>query len=341
MKGNWTGIHKLGSGWQAVVSGGSREAPRRTRWFPAGTSLSEMQAWRQQELAARIVESGRNRHASPSLFQDAAARYLNHPDIKRKASYLDRARDVKLWASLFKHRKFSGVTSDQVRKIRDRWATEPRNDHDERPVSPATINLRLRSLSNVYRVLNGLNGYNPVRGVQELATPDPTPRDIPPDAIPRLLAVMPPSVTRARIAVLAYTGQPSGTLAKLKRGDVDTIAATMRLPSRKKGAGHHGDVLPLSREAVDAFHELDKFNGWGPFSRSSLRTSLHRAAKKVLGKVIRPYDLRHTFATQVAARSSDETAVMYLLQHRSPATTRKYYTKGSHFARAKAALDNR
>lgn len=335
-----TGIYAKGNGWRAVI------VPRRGQWissyFPAGTPFSVMQAWRKDEKAKYRLALKNNRKRG-RLGTDIQ-RYLALPHIKQTTNYRERGRMLDFWLEQLGDVDRASVTPMQIAHARGVLMAK---DWHERKLAPRTVNMYVKALQHLYRTLDGKQAYNPVQDVTPLLEPPPRPRDIPADDVPLILAAMqtrgragkgetrpPESKSAARAAVLAATGLPSGTLKKLRKDDVDFTRSLLHLPARKKGTGAPGAVLPLSAEAVAAFRELDRLDAWGSFSNSSLGKSFKRAARAVTKREFYPYQLRHTFATQLAKRTGDETAVAYLLQHKSVATTRKYYTLGSHFDRA-------
>ena len=103
------------------------------------------------------------------------------------------------------------------------------------------------------------------------------------------------SKTKARLAVIAYTGLPHSLLKSLTREMIDWQGKGVTVPARRKG------------DALDC---------WGAFSNSSMLKSFHRAC--VLAKVTpvpRVYDLRHSFATEMYRLTGDPKATAQLLMH--------------------------
>ncbi len=342
-----TGIYPSGNGFRAVVSRG-QDKPQLRRFFPAGTSVATMQAWRKDVQAKSRLK--RKQRASAGTFEGDARKYLRL--VAGLPTFKDRAREIELWIAIFQTRQRDEIAAGEIRGQRDTWAREPRSATDKRPVAAATINKRLRALSNLYTVLDGPRADNPVRDVPELREPTARDRSLPFDRIEAILAQLPDqgrptgkgkgtrptdSQSKARLRVMAYTGWPSGVLAKITPDDLDLDAGLARLPERSKGAGADAVVVPLLPAAVDALKEMARLKCWGPFSRSALRKTFKRAAKKAGHETFRIYDLRHSFATRVARASRDERAVQHLLQHRSLSTTRKY-TIGSVPERALTAI---
>jgi integrase len=80
-------------------------------------------------------------------------------------------------------------------------------------------------------------------------------------------------------------------------------------------------------EAVAAFRLLHRYDGWGPFSRGSLRKALHLACVTAKVPLIRPYDLRHSFGTAVYEATGDIASAQALLDHSDVKQTRRYTMK--------------
>ena len=216
-------------------------------------------------------------------------------------------------------------------------------------LAASTVNHRLRALANLWTVLDGgRRAPNPVREVPEAEEPDHAPRAVPVAIVERILAALPDrgqgirgqsrdaiSKTKARLRVMAWTGIPPGTLGELQAGDVDLEAGTYQPPRRRKGRGSASRRKPLTARGIEAFRQLAAAAAWGPFSPQSARSSFKRAcaeAQKQLAaedvtvdlSTLRPYDLRHTFATEALAATGDLAQVGRLLGHQSSKTTARY-----------------
>jgi integrase len=82
---------------------------------------------------------------------------------------------------------------------------------------------------------------------------------------------------------------------------------------------------------VQAFRAFAQAGAWGPFSRSNVRRAFRLAVSKVETKHpswkldgVRPYDLRHPFATAVYRVTGDLDVTRRLLGHSSSRTTERY-----------------
>ncbi len=315
------GIRKHGAGWRATVSQG-RSHKQIQRHFPKDTDPAVMQAWR-SETQAKLVLTRKQRATRGTFEGDARQRYL--PAVKAMPTYAARKRHIEFWITKFGTRQRDSITSADIRAIRDELATEPRSSTDTRPLGANSINLRLRALSNLYRVLDGPRAENPVRDVPELQEPAPAPRHLDYGLVAKVLEQMPECRTRRQLTVMAYTGWPSGVLSKLSADDVDLELGVARLPARRKGFGAPGVTVPLLPQAIAAL----KAYSWGaPVHPSALRRVLQRAARKVGIGWLRPYDFRHLYGSTLAQVSGDERAAQNILQHASLVTTRRYTLRG-------------
>lgn len=340
----WTGIHRHGNSWRAVVSLG-RNRPPVKRVFQLDTDPREMQEWRADERAKHRLE--RKRRATKGEFAKDARAYL--ASVKAMPTYKERVREIELWIDAFGKTRRDEMTPAVIRRWRDHWLTEsrginPKTGKELPPLSAGTVNKRLRALSNLFRVLDGKQAYNPVRDVEEAREPEATPRALDYPTIERIIGEMrdyaggqwtrreppkdwapaAPALAKVRVRLLAYTGLSPSTLKRLAADDVDLERQLVRLPPRRKGRGVAGAWIPLLPPAIDAFRDLDRLDGWGPFSLRSVRHAFRRAAIRAGVPKVRLHDLRHSLGTLAFDLTGSIDVVMALLQHASPATTKRY-----------------
>jgi integrase len=117
----------------------------------------------------------------------------------------------------------------------------------------------------------------------------------------------------------------------------------MNTPGRKKGHGTKPRRKPLTPLGLAAFQAFDAADGWEkPFSRSSLYRTFTAARDRVVAalrverpdlelaraETMRPYDLRHSFATVASRAIGNEAIVSEFLDHKDRRTTRRY-TQGA------------
>lgn len=234
------------------------------------------------------------------------------------------------------------------------------------PLSASTVNHRLRALENFYSVMLGSKrANNPVRAVPEYEEPEYQPREIPLAIVVDLLAALPDrgpgergkarggvSKSKARLTVMAWTGLPPAQLMAIRAQDVHPATQSVWIAGRKKGKGTEGQERPLTARGLAAFQELQAAGAFGPFTWSTCYRAWRRACAKVEADLtaqrdawlaahpgqeappvpelsrVRPYDLRHTYATLTLRATHDEGATGALLGHSGRKTTRKY-TKGA------------
>lgn len=356
------GIRRHGAGWQARkhVTGGGRP----TKTFALATPFGEMIAWQEdtayQLRRDARPRSPLEQRTQSGLFPDDAKRYLKAvaamDDIRR------RTKDILYWVEKFKARRTAAIDSPDIRTLRDEMLTiGPKMIYRKRtadraaywdavatPLSGSTVNHRLRALSNLWTVL--FPGQpNPVREVPEADETEALPRNLPYDIIERILAAMPDrgqglrfekrrkfSHTKLRLRVMMWTGLPHKQLAMLTEKRVNFSEATLITTKRKKGKGVEPQLLPLLPEAILALRDFFALGATGSFSASSMRQCFLRAVAKVKVQLIaegwpedvldgvRPYDLRHSFGTEMYRSTGSKETAGEFLQHADPRTTDRY-----------------
>lgn len=347
-------------GYRAYVRVRGRLIPKR---FPPDATLDEMQRWRED---TRRVERLMPALAPtpPRGFAGDALRYLE--TVKAMPSIADRRLHVHDWMAVFVDRPHEDITSTEIRAQRDRWLTTgPRRERQRidgawrsvlvpKPLSPHSVNLRLRALENLWTVL-WPNTPNPVRDVPECDEPEARARGESFAIIEELLAAAPartrpvkgvkgsadgPSKSRARIAVMLWTGLAHSQVAQLdEHHHVDYAAMTYIRPRRRKGRrGQRNRTAtterprPLLPQAAEALKHFFAIGAAGPFSRSSLHSSFkrwivaanearvraHQEARRrgtpaLIPMSLRPYDVKHTFGSEAYRASGNIRAVQELL----------------------------
>ena len=260
---------------------------------------------------------------------------------------VERRLHMREWVQVFRHRPRQSIRPHEIRAQRDRWLTEPRTDQRGRPRPPyaaGSVNKRLRALSNLWRVLDGRHAPNPVREVPEADEIEGAPRALPYPVIRAILDAMPDCQTKARLAVLAWTGLAHVQMSGLRPEDVDWEGRSLWIRGRRKGASgkvRKGHRKPITDEAIAELRRFDELDCWGGFSQGSMRNSLARACRRVERRCktdgvevdlsrVRPYDFRHSYATAILASTQDLRTTQRLMLHSSIQTTERY---------ARAAVD--
>lgn len=329
---NVRGIHETPFGYRVYAR---VEGILYSKRFPKDARLTDMKEWRENtRVFARAGALARRAAQTPATgFRADADRYL--AAVKAMPSYQDREHHIEEWADVFGDRPRASITAAEIQTQLHAWR--------HAGLSASSVNHRRTALGHLYRVLDGPAGTNPVRAVPRFSEPAPEPRSLPPAIVRAILKAMPHTVTRARLAVIAATGLPHASLRRLRAEDVDLKGQTMLLPARRKGAGTRPQRVPITPQAVVAFRDLARFDGWGPFDQSSMYKSFRRACRKVekARKVslagVNVYSLRHSFGSQVYAATGDIRATQVLLGHSTPTLTARY-ALGAVDARLQAAI---
>jgi integrase len=218
-------------------------------------------------------------------------------------------------------------------------------------LSAQTCNLRRTALSHLFTTLDGNRARNPVSDVPKFERPEPKPHALPYDVIKATFDVMRPNKTKARLMLMAYAGfRPS----EIKRAEPGDVLPFLDLPEPfcYKRVGKRGKpvMVPLPDEGVEAWRLLIKRNAWGKFSRDNInrdwKAAMKRAGQAQIAKLeqeaagddvveatrlaftpVRCYALRHSYATQLLLKGSDDLSIVQeALGHRDPRTTRIYTT---------------
>ena len=348
------GQRRLPSGkWQVNVQvrvPGEKTPKFLSKTFPGDSLLSDRRAWRERTRVE--ARSGQLTVPERSTFADDAKRYLAAvaalPTIEQRRQHIGE------WVALFGARPRASIKPHEIRAQRDQWLTEPRTDQQGRkrqPLSAGSVNKRLRALSNLWRVLDGRLSPNPVREIPEADEIEGEPRALPYSIIKEILAAMPDvtrappgvpraagSQTKARLAVMAWTGLAHVQIAGLRPQDIDWETPSIWVKGRRKGptgVERKGHRKPITAQAVEALRQFDALDCWGPFSRASMRKSLRTACRKIEAHLqeqgvpidlsqVRPYDFRHSYATALLEATGDLKATQQLMLHASASTTERY-----------------
>lgn len=342
---NLRGLRRHGQGWQASVF--VTGLPRSYRTFPVDTAIEEIQAWRVIERHRLQLQRGEDvivGRLPAGTFAADAERYLK--SVRALRDFRGREYDIARWVDVFGPRRTLTIRPHEIRAQRDIWLTTgPKRVYNKQakawqevdePLAASTVNHRLRALENLFTVLFP-QGYNPVRDVPEAEEPKPEDRSQPYSLLVTILAHMPDrgaperdkkrptiSKSKARLTLMAYTGLTHSQVMQLTPSDLDLTLPAIRVRARHKGKGAAGGWKPLPVDAKAALEGFIAADAFGRFSRHSLRKSWLRACEKADRIGIRPYDLRHSFATRILDVTRDIRATQMLLNHANPKTTERY-----------------
>ena len=212
-------------------------------------------------------------------------------------------------------------------------------------------NLRRTALSHLFSQLDGKGSRNPVADVPKFEQPEPQPHALPADVIRATFEHMRPSATKARLMLMAYGGFRPSEIARAIPEDVEPFLDVPEPCCYKRvGKGGRPLTVPLPPEGVEAWRLLIARNAWGKFSRENInrdwKAAMIRASKSHVAQLraaganqaaidvsvrafspVRCYSLRHSYATQLPMKGSDNLSlVQEALGHRDARTTRIYTT---------------
>ena len=295
------------------------------RHFRRGTDPLVIKQW----LLKQEMKYRREGATRTGRFDDDARAYLEA--VKAMPTFADRQRHIEEWIAVFGSRVRDTIASSEIRAQLQTWRTETRTakvgTHHTKDVvlSASAVNHRRTALMHLYTVLDGKAAHNPVRDVPPFQEPAIVPRAMTYAQIRAVFQAMPDSKSKARLMVLAYTGIPHAQIMRLTEQDVDLRRAVVRVEGRKKGGGTKARSMPLTKDGIAAFKLMRTEDAWGRFSQSTLRRLFREAcaAAKVKG-TFTPYDLRHSFGTEIYRRSGDIRATQLLMGHAKESQTHRY-----------------
>jgi integrase len=317
----------------------------REKAYPLGTDLAVMQRWQLRTKAELMADTPLVAPGGESLAA-AFPRYLATLVGKRRLEESGLARH---WLnSPLATMDRATIVKSQIKAQMATWQTAGH--------AANSINHRVRVLRNVYNELDGEDATHPTDGIKRLREPDPVPRDQPYALLLAIIAWMPDhghastkgqprgkvNLTKARALVMLWTGLPPALLKQVYRVHFNRAAATLAIPSRKKGLGTKPKTIPLLPPAVDALQAFFDAGAAGPFNTSAFykvwQSACARCARELRKLVaaqggdpatvvmphIRPYDIRHSFGSEAWRQTGDMQAVKQLMIHAVLATTERY-----------------
>lgn len=314
-----TGVYKdqFGITIRVSINGEPREFRKDDRGVKYTLTADRGPAWfrdeRKHVLARERLKAENTLRASDTFAHDVH-RYLK--TISSESHRRNAASYLKHWEKAFCDLQSNAITELEVK---ERFAAIGK--------AASTRNHIRRELFVFYQTLNGPHGYNPARNLKAVREKYRDARALSYDVIEQIFATLKPSPTKARLMVMAYTGLPQSLIAKLRPSDLHLERGVVYVHPRRKGAGVEGRELPLSHAGIEALKEFQRLNAFGPFqNRQLVNTFAHgiRAAKVSVPEGTRPYDLRHSFLTEVYRQTGDLKAVSELGMHATLEQTARY-----------------
>ena len=261
---------------------------------------------------------------------------LGNPSTRAASAY-----HLRLFADIYGQRKAHCLTLEDVGAF---LALQ-----QQRGVGKSTACRRMGIVRAAYNWAArwGLLPTNPLAGLQ-LASPAPQTPDPPTAREARMLyATAAPHVQRV-IALGMATGARIGPseLFRLRWTDIDTRGAVLRMPNAAKGARAEAREVPLRQDVLRLLRRWeaeDAGNGcpWVIHYRGRPVRSISRAWHNTLRRAgierrIRPYDLRHAFASRALDHDADLKCVAEVMGHANEKMIIRFYRHTSAKQRRKA-----
>ena len=261
---------------------------------------------------------------------------LGNPSTRAASAY-----HLRLFADIYGQRKAHCLTLEDVGAFLTL--------QQQRGVSKSTACRRMGIVRAAYHWAArwGLLSVNPLAGLR-LASPAPQTPDPPTAREARMLyATAAPHVQRV-IALGMATGARIGPseLFRLRWADIDTRGAVLRMPNAAKGARAEAREVPLRQDVLRLLRRWeaeDAGNGcqWVVHYRGRPVRSISRAWRNALRRAgierrIRPYDLRHAFASRALDHDADLKCVAEVMGHANEKMIVRFYRHTSAKQRRKA-----
>jgi integrase len=337
------GIYQDAYGYSVMASigSGTRRLTAPEIRYPLGTALAVLQArWHREKGRLKDDQSRAGGPLVRGLVSGDIARYLETATLSKQRK-TERTVQLAWWAARFGKRRREAIEAAELLQ-----ALNGLTKADGQPASPSTKNKYRHAFSHVWTILDGKNAANPFRDVKQFDEGHPPRRDQSYELIDAIMAQLrdrgqglKPSRSKAFLMVEAYAPVTRAELTRMTSGDVDWAASEINTPGRQKGAGTQGQRKPITADALEAFRRFDAAGCWGVKpSKSSIWRIFCAARDRAIAELkrtrpdlnlaraatMRPYDLRHSFATFVLRHTRDMAATQEYLGHKYATTTRRY-----------------
>lgn len=350
------GIYAYDTSIRVIAKVGGTQQEQR---FPIGSELADMRRWQLTTKVDMLAALPLKLKPAQGLLMTDVPVYLATLTGRRRKD--DRALLQHWLATPLAELSRGDIARANVKAQLAAW--------EEAGHAASSINHRLRALRNVYKALDGDDAPNPTDKITKRPEPNAQARGVPYDLIEAIIAYMPDrgrpekggrqtgiSLGKVRARVMAWTGLPPAQVTKIRRVHFNRTAATLVAQPRRKGKGTKSETLPLLPQAVDALQAFFDARAEGRFNTSAFYQQWKRAQQALVAGVrrqveeaggdlstivlprIRPYDLRHSFGTEIYRRSRDVMAVRRLLLH-AKVTTSERYIEGAVDEAAQRAID--
>lgn len=294
---------------------------------------------REREIIRRTKRRRAARSPAGVTVGELLERYLDtlsNPSTRAASDY-----HLRLFSAVYGHRKAHCISMEDVAAFLDLQG--------KRGVGKSTACRRVGIVRAAYNWAArwGLLPMNPLGGLQ-LASPAPQTPDPPTAREARMLfAAAAPHVQRV-IAIGMATGPRIGPseLFRLRWTDVDTRGAVLRMPNAAKGASLEAREVPLRADVLRLLRRWEAEDvalgcPWVIHYRGRPVRSISRAWHNTMRRAgisrrIRPYDLRHAFASRSLDYGAELKCVAEIMGHANEKMIVRFYRHTNARARRKA-----
>jgi integrase len=307
----------------SVTVGSGPEKDQKSHRFPRGTPVKTIKEWQER---TRVALRDAPEAAPKDRLAADVARYLTHQKVQLvPSSYASLVCELKAWVEPFGHLRRDQITREMVIDARHRWLTEPRGGSTARkgtreaqPHAPKTCNHRVRALRGLYHFLDGSKADTPCDDIPKLTEPAPDPKRVSPATVNAVLGKLTDPKTRARLMVLASTGQRPSQLMRAIPDDVDLVRGYWFV---RAGKGGNPIPIKLTQDMVVAFQLFAAADAWGVYDNSDHAKRLRAAGWP---KNVRPYNTKHSTAITFAESGADFSDMRDWFGHEDEKSTRIY-----------------
>jgi integrase len=331
-------IFRDGNGVSGIVTVRGHTEEHR---FPPTATVAEIR--RSLDARRRVLEQ-LHPETTRGTLADLVRKYLL--ELPAGPGRTSRSILLQPWVDAVGDRPFGLLMRSELTAVLERWR--------HAGLSASRANKRISALRVAWKLVAPDDALpHAIERVKRYREPVPVARGVPMALVTVVLEAMPPSASRARARVLAWTGQPPVRVMAIRPEHVrwDRQPPELYVSPRRKGAGSADAWLPLLPEAQTALRDLFARKACGPFHTSALARSLKRAvtvAQRTLRKQrrrddaarlegFRLYDLRHSLLTHLAVHSGDLYAVKEYAGHSTVNTTLRY-VRGAASERTRLAI---
>lgn len=295
-----------------------------------------MDAWadRQRRDSARL---------SSGSFAADVADFLAKPEIAAQSSAGRLAQYLAFWVDeLGSDRPREAIERDEIEVVIQRLL--------KRYAEPTVYHYR-SALLTLYTVLDGVGAANPVKETTCPKAWIPADHSIPFPKLAAIVAAMPDwhypkkghrerSIAKLVGQVIIDVGIRPADLLKVRRGDINEAASTLRWPASDKGKGTAARTIPLTPNGLAALLALAAAGGLGTFNRQSVSHSFKRAARRIDGDdtPIHLYTGRHTLGADLYRETRDLATVGRMLNHTPGSRATAQYAQGANADVDRAAV---